>query len=398
MGLIWSTITSVRSPQLGYTPWSADDVHNQGSTSLEALHLSVLGAICSVGFDVATTCASIRAGISRPATIPGLTDVDPESNEPEPVVGHPAGSAGDGFTGTARWVQLLIPCVRDMCRAGELPPWEDQRFWGHTAVFIVTPYLDDGRYHPNPHCTPEGVRSALVLPLNNMLQGRFQPRSIRVVPRGRIGIFELVSQFYRIQRTDGFERALVIAVDSWLDGSSLNYLMTMGRLKTASNPVGLMPGEGAFAILLEPQRAAQHRGAAPGPVIRRCSLGVEPLCLMAAERSQGFGLAARISAVLHETRPQQSYPTHIADLNGETWRATEWGSAAVRLLDQGIDVSDRELWLPATSVGDVGAGSSILGMQIAARAFARNYSQGPSILVTASDEHGDVGALLVEKD
>jgi len=368
------------------------------SAKLDALSVTSIGAISAVGFDAATTCASIRAGISRPASVPGLVDVDPDSQEAMPVHGHPTGSLGDGFTGPGRWLQLLAPCLLDVCRNGKLPPWGDLSFWGGTAVFLVTPYLDSERYHPNPRCTPEGIHDALVVPLRRALRGRFQPRTIQVVPRGRIGIYELIGQFDRMRQTSGFDRALVLAVDSWLDGPSLTYLMTMGRLKNESNPVGLMPGEGAFAILLEPHRSAQIRGAMPGPVIRRCSFGTEASSLLAGERSEGIAIARQLLKVLLGVAPAHGYPPHIHDLNGEAWRATEWGSALVRLKAEGLDVEKEESWLPALAIGDVGAGSSVLGVVIAARAFARNYSRGSSMLLSSSDEHGDVGAMLIERE
>ncbi|MEX1367488.1 MAG: hypothetical protein AB1Z98_30450 [Nannocystaceae bacterium] len=369
-----------------------------GTAAIEPLCVTGIGAVSAVGFDAPTACASIRAGITRPAAIPGLIDVDPESQEMEAVHGHPVGTLGDGFTGPARWLQLLEPCLLDLCHNGALPPWEDQVFWGGTVVFVITPYLDSERYHPNPRCTPDAIHAALIVPLRRLLGDRFQPRSIQVLPRGRIGVFEVVAQFQRMRQTSGFERALVVAVDSWLDGHSLSYLMTMRRLKNNANPVGLSPGEGAFAVLLEPHRSAQHRQAGLGPVIRRSSYGAELSCLLADERSDGIGLAAQVLRVLRGVTPSLPYPTHILDLNGESWRAAEWGGAMVRLQSGGLELADGRQWLPALSVGEVGAGASILGMVIAARAFARNYAGGPAVLLSSSDEHGDVGAMLLEKE
>ena len=366
--------------------------------SVDALSVTAVGAVSSVGLDAFTTCASIRAGVSRPAPIPGLVDVEPESQALEAVNGHPVDTLGDGFVGPARWLQLLQPCLLDVCRNGDLPPWDDQAFWGGTVVFLVLPYLDDERYYPNPRCTPRGIHGALVAPFRRGLRGEFNPRSIQLLPRGRIGIYEIITQFHRMRQTSGCERVLVLAVDSWLDGPSLTYLMTMGRLKSNANPVGLMPGEGAFAVLLEPPRTAQARRAARGPVIRRCGHGQEPHCLLAGERSDGVGLAAQLIRVLRGVSPALDYPIHVLDLNGEAWRGAEWGSTVVRLEDNGVNVSAGRQWLPALCVGDVGAGSSVLGIIVAVRAFARNYAPDGAVLVSSSDEHGDVGAMLIERE
>ncbi|NVI97401.1 hypothetical protein HV824_04610 [Myxococcus sp. AM009] len=82
------------------------------------------------------------------------------------------------------------------------------------------------------------------------------------------------------------------------------------------------------------------------------------------------------------------------DLNGEEWRAKEWGHARVRLSSRLDGVAK---WIvPGTSVGDVGAASGLVGLCVAVRSLTRRYATGPQVLVVSSSEWGDAGAVLLE--
>ena len=52
------------------------------------LAVTALGATTSVGWDVVTAAASVRAGISRAGEVPGAEVLDEETHEPTPVIGH----------------------------------------------------------------------------------------------------------------------------------------------------------------------------------------------------------------------------------------------------------------------------------------------------------------------
>src|SRR5262252_9886938 len=99
---------------------------------MSALAITALGAVTSVGIDAVTTCASIRAGLSRPEALDGAIVLDLEDYQEVPVTGHQVGTLTRGFSNVGRWLQLAPVALRDLCVSGSLPlPQADAAFWAH---------------------------------------------------------------------------------------------------------------------------------------------------------------------------------------------------------------------------------------------------------------------------
>src|SRR3954469_2360875 len=110
------------------------------------LVLTGLGMISSVGHDVVTACAAIRAGMARPAPLVGMGLLDLESGELVPVIGHPIRGATDGFYMVGRWVRLAQEAVEDLLRGAQLPPADARDFWQGCHLILVTPTLQPERF------------------------------------------------------------------------------------------------------------------------------------------------------------------------------------------------------------------------------------------------------------
>ncbi|MGC3997783.1 MAG: hypothetical protein QM767_09940 [Anaeromyxobacter sp.] len=82
----------------------------------------------------------------------------------------------------------------------------------------------------------------------------------------------------------------------------------------------------------------------------------------------------------------------IGSLNGDGWRAREWGLALTRLP---AHVRETPLLLPATSLGELGTAFPLTAAVLAHRAIARRYAGGGSVLVWAGGDDGAKGALIV---
>jgi len=78
-------------------------------------------------------------------------------------------------------------------------------------------------------------------------------------------------------------------------------------------------------------------------------------------------------------------------LNGETWRAHEFGAAGARA---SLLVGSDEM-IVCRKYGRCGAAT--VGVQFAGRvqSFGSGYAPGDSLLVTCSDEEGVVGAAVL---
>jgi 3-oxoacyl-[acyl-carrier-protein] synthase-1 len=127
--------------------------------------------------------------------------------------------------------------------------------------------------------------------------------------------------------------------------------------------------------------------------MRVAGVGLGSDCSIYDERRNvGRGLAQAVGESLDEARVQTFAGDIITDLNGEVWRATEYGGLRV-LLRSRMDDSVTDV-LPAISIGDVGSGSAAVGLCVAARSFVRRYSSGEYALVLTSTERGESAAFL----
>lgn len=361
--------------------------------TLASTVVTALGAVTPVGLDATTTCASIRAGLARPAPIDEFQVLDRDEQEPIALTGHPVALLTRGFVGVGRWLQLLAPAVLDLCR--DLPGSDVPRFWAATTCTLVAPLLDPGRFEEDPACESEqALMTSLVAPLLARVAGRFAPARVVVRGAGRCGALEAIARADEELAAGRCERVVVLAVDALTDAPSLRWLAGHGRLKEDENPVGLMPGEAAVGLLCESPAGARRRRAAPlARVAAVATLGEAP----DVERGPGEALADVITRALADARVPPAHPPDvILDLNGEHWRAEEYGHARARV--------PPALWgggrvhLPAASVGDVGAAMSALQIALACRALARGYAGAPHVLCAASDEYGPVGAAVLQRE
>jgi 3-oxoacyl-[acyl-carrier-protein] synthase-1 len=85
----------------------------------------------------------------------------------------------------------------------------------------------------------------------------------------------------------------------------------------------------------------------------------------------------------------------ISDLNGEPYRAIDWGNALVRRIRA---LAEPVLWCPALWFGDTGAASGAVALCLAARAFERSYAPAPWSLVLSSADGPDRAAVIVTAD
>jgi 3-oxoacyl-[acyl-carrier-protein] synthase-1 len=101
-------------------------------------------------------------------------------------------------------------------------------------------------------------------------------------------------------------------------------------------------------------------------------MGSEPEAFATSEKqSTGAGLTAAMRAVLPAS-PGTSPDFILCDLNGESYRAIEWGVAQVRLGER--LAPERKLLHPAASWGDIGAATGGGLLALACAAFRRGWA------------------------
>jgi 3-oxoacyl-[acyl-carrier-protein] synthase-1 len=348
-----------------------------------------IGIVSSVGRDARTTCASIRAGISRAAPIHGYQVLSVDDHVNVPMLGHAVPMATAGFSAPARWLQLSRLAFRDLVENSDVEGIGGAAFWTSVVVVCVVPELESGRFLFHPHLESATVRETYVHPLLHAL--RLPPEHVFVLEEGRVGAFRAIAHAERLLRDHTARHLLILAADSYLDGFSLDWLATLGRLKSDNNPVGLVPGECGVALLLEQEVSDGGRRLVE---VKACTIGTE-------ERSTetpgtGRALAEAITECLVRAKLGRAFDGDLfVDLNGETWRAHEFGSAQVHVSRDLLGSVRHQI--PAVSVGDTGAATTGLNLALATRALQRGYALGATALVVGSSFDGGVGAAVLQQ-
>jgi 3-oxoacyl-[acyl-carrier-protein] synthase-1 len=193
-----------------------------------------------------------------------------------------------------------------------------------------------------------------------------------------------------------YDGCVVAGVDSYLAPETLEWLEAQEQLHGAgrlNNAWGFVPGEAAAAVLLLSVEASARIGApnlgslmAVGTATEECRIKTETVCV-------GQGLTSAFRQAL-QALPVSAQVTDVyCDMNGEPYRADEFGFACLRTKEYFVSASD--FVASADCWGDVSAASAPLGIAQAAIGAASGFANGPYALVWASSENGERGAALL---
>ena len=344
-----------------------------------------LGAATAIGRNAVLSAAAVRAGIVRPRPVVDPEILDAETHEPVAISGHPIRGVTDGFTLFGRWLRMATAAVRDLIDT--LP--DDERApakWRRTALLVCAPTMDPLVYLADPHETLDAIRDQVCLALLEESGLAIPPHLIEVLPYGHVA-FTVGVERARAHIGVDCDRALVVAVDSLLDPLLLESLVAQGRIKHAGSPVGFAPGEAGVALLL----AGAHAGhTAPAAVISGLWFDLTPRDVYGAtDRVVAEVCMSAMAVAGLDTVSGEIY----VDLNGEVWRARQWGDAQPHLRVKFIG----DLVLPAVNVGDTGAASGALATCLATRSFVRGYSAADHAAIVSLEDNGHVACAIITR-
>lgn len=358
-----------------------------------SLAITSLGMVSSAGRDVATACAAIRAGMSRPQDVDSLPLLDEDTCEESNLSAHPVLGFSEGFVLAGCWIRLALAALDDLADYGRLPSPEDHGFWQRTGLLVAVPVLPEKRFGEGGD-DRVALRESYLLPLVGLWGRPLAPGALGLVEGGNAAALIALKQASADLAGHVIDRAIILAADSYLDDLSLDWLRATRRLKTPDNPVGLAPGEAAACVLVERSDVARGRGARLEGLVRAAAVGREPKAFVQGEMSLGETLAPLMRACIEQTgRPLPLRGQLIADLNGEPWRAQQLGAA---LTKTSAALAVAGVACPATSLGDTGAASGAVALCCAIRALVRGYSAGP-VLTLSSCVDGHVGVACLDR-
>ncbi|MBZ4417484.1 hypothetical protein [Myxococcus sp. RHSTA-1-4] len=333
-----------------------------------------------------TACAAFRAGIVRPRPSEEVATFAPGDREPQPVFVRELRGSTFGFSGVGRLVAITLEALEDL---GTRVPLDT--LGREAGVFLALPGFVDGS---GVAATERLGRQVLGRALE-ALGVSWPEERWRFFGGGSAGFALALDAARQGMERGTFETCVVGGVDSRTEPGHLRYLLAERRLKTADNPVGLVPGEAGAFVVLRSRGPKSARGATPAVDISAVRLGHEPRHRGTDMRPDGVALSTCVQSVLGGQPSGKGDVLFVTDLNGEEVRAWEWGCALIRLRSDGVLKGDVPFWVPATGFGDVGAAAGAVGACIANHAFWRRYSPASRIVVVMQSDSGERAAFTV---
>jgi 3-oxoacyl-[acyl-carrier-protein] synthase-1 len=253
-------------------------------------------------------------------------------------------------------------------------------------VVLVVPELADRWPTAEPY-EPSELSEHYLKPLLSSCGLQVADDQLSVLVGTKITTIESLRDASRRLADHGTDHVLVVASDSYLEPGSIGWLNRQRRLKTPSAPAGLLPGEAACAVLLS-RTSSTARDSLRIESVHVNQEGHEPF----DERPETADrFAAAVRAAIGDS------PFHgdwIHDLNGELWKAQQYGCLRLRVGSQ-LSEENVSVHFPVGSTGEIGCTQPLLGLCVAQQAFHRAYARSDRALITCTTEFGDVGAVQV---
>ncbi len=283
--------------------------------------------------------------------------------------------------GSHRFEALLLPALGQALAplAALTPPLR-------VALALTLPSVRPG--------LPTDVEAVLRAGIARRFAGAFS--AIAVFPAGHAGGFIAMEAASRRISADTFDACVIAGVDSYLEPETLEWLELSDQLHGAgprNNAWGFIPGEGAGAVLMVSDAACRRFALEPlasllsvGTAVERNRIKTKTVCI-------GEGLTEALRAGLAGLPGGALVSDVYCDMNGEPYRADEFGFAVLRVKESFVSASS--FVAPADCWGDVAAASAPLAMILATAAGRKAYANGTLACLWASSETGERGGALL---
>jgi len=343
---------------------------------MEPVAIIGLGASTPIGRSVWASAAAVRAGVSGFFEHPSMID-----------------TAGEAMrVAKAPWLPTTMEEI-ERCRELVVPAILEAL----TVMGTAFPAVRVGLALALPPERP-GRQVRLAHELLTIVSQYFPRRfsSAEVFEHGHAAGHLAVDTAIRSLQNGHSDAYVVAGVDSYLAPETLEWIEECDQLHGGgelNNAWGFIPGEAAGALLLTTTRFSdEHQVERLGDVL---TLGIdhEPNLIKTDTVCVGEGLTRALRAALTPLPRGARIDNVFCDLNGETYRADEYGFAALRTREWFRAATD--FVAPADCWGDVGAAGTPLHIALGVIAHRKRYGKGPLSMVCASSESGERGAAVI---
>ena len=331
-----------------------------------------VGARTAVGMTAPATAAAVRAAVAAFAQHPFLFDT---AGEPYQVA--PAAYLDIDLVGAARMAELAGPAATEAlaplaAAAGSKPS---------IPVFIGMPLPRPGRPRDAVAVVSERLRA-------EMGRAKLQAGRVQVIEKGHAAGAMAVQAAWEIVRSGSTEFALAGGVDSYLEPETMAWLEASDQAHGAvRNSWGFIPGEGAGFALLAAGPAAEHYKIAAELELVTAATARETKLIKTEAVCLGEGLTELFRALAGGLAPGTKVDHLVCDMNGEPYRADEFGFAVLRAGELFRNAS--AFAGPASFWGDVGAAAGPLFVALSVAEARKGYARGPITAAFTSSESGE---------
>ncbi len=318
--------------------------------------ITAAGMVTPVGAGARMTAAGLRARLAMFAELSGH-GLDAR------VVGAKTEGLPPPLPGGGRASRLAAEAVADLLEMAGLDP----RDLGAAGLYFAAG-------------GPEGAHWLADIPELVGLSSRPS-----VVSQGHAGAFVALQEALADLERGKRPRAIVGGADSLVEPGELARLHAEGALKGQGNPTGVLPGEGAAFILLEPVEAALARGATILATLEAVATASPALAAGADAPADGAGLSQAGWETLGALSDAGiATDLVVADLDGTERRAEDFAYFAARCL-----ASLGPAWRlehPADTLGDTRAASAPIAIAAAALGLHSGSSRAEGVLVCGASD------------
>jgi 3-oxoacyl-[acyl-carrier-protein] synthase I len=345
---------------------------NDGQCAMDTCVIGV-GAYTPVGLTAASAAAAVRAGIPGFREHPYVSD-----RQTQPMIVAPVPLLDLKSTGLERFESLLLQPLGEALSAA---PKDTLAI----PLILGLPPQRPGR--------PPNLEQELL----TILRAETRVGSVECISAGHSsGLMALELAYQRIQN-GSIELCLVGGIDSYLHPETLEWLEANGQLHGGDNAYGFIPGEAAGFCLLSSSAAVERARSHPLARVRVVATAREPNLIKTDSICLGRGLTDVFRKVLAGlSSPEDQVGHTICDMNGEPYRADEYGFTVARVSPRFVDASD--FVAPADCWGDVGAASGPLFVNLVVAAGLRGCGRAQHNLLWTSSETGERSAAILYYD
>lgn len=340
--------------------------------------VATTGAATAVGKTAPSSAAAVRAGISRVGEHPFLFD----------LCGEPLRIAAASYLDMDLCGEQRLASLAQRAAAEALTPIIGLRP-SSLPIFIGLPPPRPGRSLSTVACLRQ-------ITIDEVVKAGFRPGELQIFETGHCSGTMAVEAGWRWIQSGHAELALCGGVDSYRDTETMQWLHSCQQLHGAEqNPWGFVPGEGsAFTVLAVEQIARQISRSgllelvAAATTYERNLIKTKTVCTGdgLTELFRTLGAALPTGCVIDRL---------LSDMNGEPYRADEFGFAVART--SALFRAPLDFLTPCTSWGDVGAATGPLLMVLAKAAVERGWAQGPFAGAFTSAEPGERSGFLIRR-